>query len=256
MSSNEHRWAIQVLTSYSWIEDLAETHNPVDVGFLTDTYDAQPNQYGLVSHHWDELNDHQAVADRAAALIALFDGTIYLQKGHFGGLKTGNIIDLRTGARYVYADGNVLADPFSADWMAAQIPRAYGDLKRPSARMLYMARTDDLTRGMLSFLGVNGPTWISLFALRDYMNNGGWDDDAIAVAANSTRSEVNRFRQTANTPAAVGPFARHGEQNYQAPKKIMTLDEAKAIILAAAGRFLDDRAQKLAISQVYQQNRA
>jgi hypothetical protein len=256
MSTTEHRWAIRVAPNYSWFESMVEHMNSVDIGFLTDTYDAQPNQYALLSHHLDELDDPQEVADRAAALKALLDGSLYIQRGDYAGLHTEALIDLRTGAQHGIIQGNVLADPFSPTWLNTTVPRAYGDLSTPTERMIYMARDDVITRGMLSFLGVNGPTWITLYALRDYMKKGGWKDAAIAAAAGTTPNEVNRFTHTANNPAAVGPFARHGDQGHPLPKRVMTLDEAKQLMLSAAGKFLDERARELGIYQTYALNRS
>jgi len=114
-----------------------------------------------------------------------------------------------------------------------------------------MSRTDELTRGMLRFLGVNGPTWITLYALKDFMKRGGMDEPKLALAAGVSLDEVKRFRHTANNPASIGPFARHGPQGHKPPAVPMTLPEAKRIILTAAGKFLDQRAKDLKIVQSY-----
>jgi hypothetical protein len=247
----QHKWAIQVASSYSWFESLVDRHNPVDVGFLVDTYDAQPNQYAIVSHHFDDSEDPKDVIDRATALVSLLEGALYLQQASFAGLHTGNLIALDAEHRSVFADGSVLADPFSAEWSAGAIPTAYGELRLPTERMLFMARTDDLTRDMLRFLGVNGPTWIALYVLKDYMKRGGWDEALVAKAAGVSEKEVERFRRTANNPAAIGPFARHGEQGHQPPPIPMTLQDARDLILTAAGKFLDERAGTLKVVEDY-----
>ncbi|MGN8001502.1 hypothetical protein [Sphingomonas sp. 22176] len=251
----KHRWAIQVANNYSWFESLVDQHNAVDIGFMVDAVDAQPNQYAIVSHHLDDLADVDQVIDRATALIALLDGALYLQQGHYAGMRTADLINLDDCRRTVFADGSVLADPFSPKWSGASVPRSYGHLVLPAERMLFMARTDELTRNMLKFLGVNGPTWIALYALKDYMKSGGWDEGALANASEVSKSEVERFRRTANNPAAIGPFARHGEQGHQPPDVAMTLPEARAIILKATGRFLDERARKLDVVGSYEEQR-
>lgn len=38
-----HKRARQVAGDYSWLESLVDRHNGVDLGFMVDTYDAQPN---------------------------------------------------------------------------------------------------------------------------------------------------------------------------------------------------------------------
>ena len=165
---------------------------------MVDTYDAQPNQYAIVSHHLDELAEERDVIDRGTALVSLLDGALYLQQGHYAGIHTIDLVHLDTGRRTIFADGSVLADPFSKKWTDARIPGYYGDGLDPTARMLFMARSDELTRDMLRFLGVNGPTWIALYALKDYMRRGGWDEDKVAAAANVAEKEVERFWHTAS----------------------------------------------------------
>lgn len=247
----KHRWAIQVASNYSWFESMVNRHNPVDIGFLVDTYDAQPNQYAIVSHHLDDLDDPNEVIDRATALVSLLDGALFLQHGEFAGMRTSNLVDLDTEHRSLFADGSVLTDPFSAKWSAAAIPASYGQLHRPTERMLFMARSDGLARDMLRFLGVNGPTWISLYALKDYMKRGGWDEVRVARAAGVPEKEVERFRRTANNPAAVGPFARHGEQGHLPPAVPIALEDARHLILTAAGKFLDERANTSKVAEGY-----
>ena len=38
-----HKWARQVAGRNSWLESLVARHNGVDLRFMVDTYDAQPN---------------------------------------------------------------------------------------------------------------------------------------------------------------------------------------------------------------------
>lgn len=251
----KHKWAIQIASNYSWFESMVDRHNAVDVGFLVDTYDAQPNQYAIVSHHLDDLGTPNEVIDRAMALISLLDGALFLQHGEYAGMHTAGLVDLDSGHRYPFADGSVLVAPFSAKWSAAAIPASYGDLRLPAERMLFMARTDDLTCDMLRFLGVNGPTWITLYALKDYMKRGGWDEARVANAAGVPEKEVERFRRTANNPASIGPFARHGEQGHRPPPVPMTLQDARGLILTATGKFLDARAKTLKVVEAYNAKR-
>ena len=247
----KHRWAIQIAGNYSWFESMTDRHNAVDVGFLVDTYDAQPNQYAIVSHHLDDLSTPDEVIDRATALISLLDGALFIQHGEYPGMHPANLVNLDTEHRFQFADGSVLAAPFSAKWSAAEIPASYGDLHLPTERMLFMARADDLTREILRFLGVNGPSWITLYALKDYMKRGGWNEARVANAAGVLEKDVELFRRTANNPASIGPFARHGEQGHQPPPVPMTLQNARSLILTATGKFLDERARTLKVVEDY-----
>ncbi len=173
------------------------------------------------------------------------------QDGNYAGMYPREIIDLQAPGNRALEEGDVMTSPFSQAQIAGNIPGGCGDLIRPLERWIFMARNDALTLDMLRFLGVNGPTWITLYALKDYMNSGGWDEVKVAAAAGVTVKEVERFRHTANNPAAIGPFARHGNQGHKAPAKPMTLGEARMIILTAGGKFLDERAKELKVAEDY-----
>src|SRR3546814_8838516 len=54
---------------------------------------------------------------------------------------------------------------------------------------------------------------------------------------------VKAFTGTANNATILGPLARHGEKRWRAPKSIMSLREAQALILPAAKGFLRSRAE-------------
>lgn len=246
-----HRWAIPISANYSWFESFVERQNPVDIGFMVDTVDAQPNQYSIVSSHLDDLDDIDAAASRAVALISLLDGAMHLQDGNYAGMYPREIMDLQASGKRALEEGDAMTSPFSQAQIAGKIPGGCGDLIRPLERWVFMARHDALTLDMLRFLGVNGPTWITLYALKDYMKSGGWDEVKVAAAAGVTAKEVERFRHTANNPAAIGPFARHGNQGHKAPAKPMTLGEARKIILTAGGKFLDNRAKELKVAENY-----
>ena len=90
-----HRWAIPISANYSWFESIVDRQNPVDIVFMVDTVDAQPNQYAIVSSHLDDLDDIDAASGRAVALISLLDGAMYLQNGNYAGMYPREIIDLQ-----------------------------------------------------------------------------------------------------------------------------------------------------------------
>jgi len=109
---NPRRWAIQVAGNYSWFESFVDRHDPIDVGFMVGTYDAQPNQYAIVSHHLDDLSDPVDVADRGASLISLLDGALYLQIDSYAGLHTSDLVELETGRRFGFGTGTCLLSRF------------------------------------------------------------------------------------------------------------------------------------------------
>jgi len=242
------RWAYIISGNFSWFNSFAERMSGPDVSIIIDYEDDKPPAYAWSSPHLSELDDPQEVADRAAAIKAIFDGALYIQYGDdYRSINLQELVHLPDENRVRRLVGNVLASPFSRkyqEWSYARQPRNCPFNCFASA-MLFLSRHDENSRGMLQFLGSNGVTWISLYALLDFIKQGGWNDAKIATESKSSQSEIKRFTQTANNFSAIGPLARHGEKGWKPPEIIMTLSEAEGIILPAAKSFLLDKCTQL-----------
>ena len=73
--------------------------------------------------------------------------------------------------------------------------------------------------------------WVNLYKIYEIVEERG----GLAVTAVS-RSEIRRFKHTANHQGAAGPDARHARLDADPPKTPMALDEADVL----AGRLLRD----------------
>jgi hypothetical protein len=195
--------------------------------------------------------------DRAAALKALFDGALILIQGSYRD-PFGRLWDDQQRQNITIGDTDVLVSPFSEAWMH-RTDRAQDreDVAAfPVSKWLYVARADPIVRGLLTFVGVNGLSWISLYAILDYMKTAEWDhltptrwDEAnIAAAAGVSQAQISLFRQTANNEKVLGPYARHGGTNYVPPKDPMKLARASDIMRKAAVQFLDQRSIEFAMA--------
>ena len=105
---------------------------------------------------------------------------------------------------------------------------------------------------MLLFLGVNSPTWIALYALKDFIVKAGWDEEQTAAAAQVTAADIVRFRATANNFAAIGPLARHGELGWKPPSNPMKHEEATKLILNCVRAFFSSRATALDLQKKFE----
>lgn len=118
--------------------------------------------------------------------------------------------------------------------------------------MLWLAREDEVARGMLQFMGANGCTWITLYGLLDFMRTGGMKVAQIAGVTGSTEADIKRFTHTANNFAAIGPLCRHGELGRQPPTVPMRLHEAATLLLPAVRVFLRDRLNSLGLGEKWE----
>src|SRR3546814_16971527 len=90
-------------------------------------------------------------------------------------------------------------------------------------------------------LGFNVPDYRTLYSLLDWMESEGWTEKQIAAVTDQDADAVKAFTGTANNATILDPLARHGEKRWRAPKSIMSLREAQALILPAAKGFLRSR---------------
>jgi len=221
----------------------------LDVAILTYQHDGLADQYVWTSAHLNDLDDVQSVADRAAALKALFDAALIVGRGaEFNPFPLEDMYELDQERIQPPKNGNILAFPFSDEYINTKVSTHFNPLPHFFGRVIFQARYDAVTREILSFLGVNGITWISLYAALDYLKHNGWDEAEISFRNLAGKSDLDRFRRTANNAAAIGPYARHGEQGWAPPKHPMTLTEATEMLLPVVASFLDERGNEINIA--------
>jgi hypothetical protein len=242
MRMAQYGWGFDLM-GMNWVDNLSWAMPGPDVAILRYEEDDRPPAYFFASAHLDDLKDPAAVASRASALKQLFDGALFLHHGpDFRPERLGDLIDLDADRRLGVYDAARSATPFSPALLAQSTP---DDLDRAQAHplwsVLYLARGDSQVRGMLDMLGAHGVTFVSLYALRDFMRTAGFGDEAIANAGGATGAELRTFHHTANNFAALGPAARHGETGHAPPATPMALERAAEIILAAARTFVNQR---------------
>lgn len=253
------KWAFLINPAYSWFESFVDQISSPDLVFIVDTEDDKPNAYALSSPHFNELTATTDVVRRAVSLKAVLDGAFYLNRGKdFFPFKLLQLVHLDDSCRYEFRENGyeVIAAPFSANssnWISTwRSPRT--PFNTFEAAMLFLAREDESSRGLLQFLGLQGCTWISLYALLDFLKTGGLSINEIAVLANTSEAEIRRFTHTANNFSAIGPLCRHGDLGQQPPKNPMRLTEAAEILLPATRKHLLQRIEDLGLQRRWEGN--
>jgi hypothetical protein len=243
------RWGFIFHSVRNYMSDWTEHWCSDDVHLWKNEPGYVSTEFTFASPHFNRARDMYDLADRATALKAVLDGAMMLGVGAllhaYEPFALGQIVDLsdqrrRDGPGF----GNVLVEPFdprlSAFPSGTKLIRM--DRYDPEA-MILQARQDPIARGLLKHLGFNGPDYRTLYSLLDWMETEGWTEKQIAAVTGQDDSAVKAFTGTANNATILGPLARHGEKRWQAPKSIMSLKDARALILPAAKAFLKSRAE-------------
>lgn len=246
---SRYRWIYEIKSTANWIPSLSETCNSPDVAIISESEDERLDEFFFTSLHFNDLADAAAVEDRASALKAIFDGALYVIGRSGADIKLGTLYQYPGEHRVTRpVSVDVLASPFSATHLSMKIiAQADTPNDHPVARMIFQCRTDDACREILMFIGVNGITWISLYAALDTIKYHGWNEDTIVANTSITKNDLGAFTGTANNVGLIGPLARHGERGWRTPSRTMKLDEASEMMRQVIGAFLDDRAKSAGI---------
>lgn len=83
---------------------------------------------------------------------------------------------------------------------------------------------------------------VGLYKIYEVINK----DSVIRFYSSVSSANLKRFTQTANSYKAVGMKARHA-LDYEPPKKLMTLSEARSIIYLVINEWLGQKEKKLGL---------
>jgi len=243
------RWSFWVRPGTSWAEAFAQNFASPDIQMWPEETDAVPAYFEWASPHLNDTASFEELTDRTTALKAVFDGAMLLACGssfHPFDLTSLTAADPRDrpAPSHLPLPGDVRAEPFSPFYIQKKVSRHLDPLDDPVARNVFLARYDDVTRSILKYTAVQGLTYLTLYAYRDWMKSGGWDDAKIALEAGWSKSMLSDFTNTANNPAYLGPFSRHGGTSI-APKRPIRLEDAEGPMRKAIGSFLLTRASEV-----------
>jgi hypothetical protein len=231
----EVNWGYAIRSNIPWIASFtAEFHSP-DIRVYEDYEDDRPTDYIWSSIHLNEFTDERMIYERASALNAIFDGAMYVDIGtSYEPFWKGQLAFLSNGRAITNFEQNSLVEPFWQEYVDAT-PNQPEDF---ASKIIHKSRYDKSIREILLFLGVNGLSWISLYAVLDTIKSEGWSEKEIIAQKIATAAELNLFSHTANNVAAIGPFARHGNKGQLPPDNPMSLKTAKELILRILKKFI------------------
>lgn len=210
--------------------------------------DAVPSWFAWSSHHLDDVTTLQEFFDRSASLKALFDGAMFIAMGpryHPFELTrpTAEHFEDQNFLSYFEGPGDLTVDPFSPRHLLTRHRLSDSHLDDPLTRSLFLARYDTTVQALLKYIGYHGLTFVSLYALRDWMNDAGWNDDKVAEEAGWSKARLRDFTGTANNPVYLGPHSRHGGTKAKPLKRPMEFSEADRGMRRATQHFLLERAE-------------
>jgi hypothetical protein len=148
----------------------------------------------------------------------------------------GRVIDatfepVRTSGRV--SDADQPATVFAEAHLRARARLSVGGEPVAAQRMLDRAQRDQAFDEVLQLLGASSELdWVDLYKLYELLAHDAGDNDAFCARAGISLADLKAFKASANRPDVSGSAARHAVARGGMPSRMMTLEEARALILS------------------------
>lgn len=199
--------------------------------------DSAGPDYRWHSPHLQNIKNEEELINKARALLAIVNGAQKITTS----ISHGDITLLcppETNLRIPHrVDFDFSTNPYSPDMDNWSYGPFHDPFRNDLSYCLFISRYDITVRGMLTFLGVNNVSWISLYALLDFIEydlkskGHKCKEIDIATIGEVDVNSIKLFKQTANNYSAIGPLCRHGDRGWQAPNEPMIFEDASDLIL-------------------------
>lgn len=232
--------------------------NSPDISIWKSDHDPSSQVYNFASRHLNDCKDHKSALNRLISLKTIFDGAmlIFFNENylcHEVRITSFDGISMHLDQ----SDVDITVSPFSETYIDEYInEEIYCDLDEARVpRTIFLSRYDKVTRDILKYVGYQKLSYITLYAIKDWLIKNGWDTNRILKETGWSNSTFKRFTCTANTPEYLGPYCRHGGTSHAgtAPDPL-PLHEATQPILLALRTFLNERFLKKNIEGIVKGN--
>ena len=206
----------------------------------------EDGSYYLKSSDFDSLGSADEVRERALAIIEMLNGAMKLHIPSFRGVYEAGVTLIEEDGRrhhYVYLEASItLRSKVSANLTVTKSNGTRQIAPPPSnvESWISLAKTDKAVADALHFFRDN--TWISLYKVYEIISEDVGGEEAIIRNGWATERRLSRFRQTAQSKAALGDQARHAASRFKPPSRPMTIREAGSLLRGVMLSWLSSKA--------------
>ncbi|MEJ5118427.1 hypothetical protein WH158_13500 [Gluconobacter cerinus] len=240
-----YKYLGEIRSTMSNFENFVFYFDSPDITIWKSGHDPSSQVYNFASKHLNDCEDHQSALNRLISLKTLFDGAmlIFFDENYL--CHEVRITNYNGNSIYIdQSNVDITVDPFSENYIQEYVPEDIycdlGDARVP--RTIFLSRYDKVTKDILKYIGYQKISYITLYAINDWLLKNGWDKSRILKETGWSNSTLKRFTYTANTPECLGPYCRHGgTYKAETPPVPLSLHEATQPMLLALRAFLNER---------------
>ncbi|MYM30663.1 hypothetical protein GTP58_20225 [Duganella sp. CY15W] len=189
-------------------------------------------EFFMFSESFGQLSSHHEVLLKAMSILSSWNAIVVLQWPSFSFLKSGLVIETHEDGRSTrYHSG------FAALNIRFRFDIRLGCAEKETSSQAVWRNLSDNPRKelVLKLWGHPNRTWTQLYRIVEEMEAevGGLSDAGIA-----DKSELKRFKSSANNAAVAGLESRHRSGQFDAPSNPMNLTEAEEMLRHSVWKFL------------------
>lgn len=241
------KWFVCLSGDTADFEELSKSLNNDFLRIKNHTENKEINKFGLESELFDSITDCDSVYKKANEIIEWLNGASKL------------ILNLRTlisisSIEKIKADGTkeiYVSIPESVINLRCSISSILTTDKNgktteiniadPIYEWVHIASNDSNVAKVLRLIGSKKLDWVGLYRIFEIIQH---DVRNIVKCGWATKKSIDRFKHTANSPAAIGDDARHGKELTSPPNNPIHFSEAKSIIENVIHNWLDFKKNK------------
>ncbi|MBI4302647.1 MAG: hypothetical protein HY664_08570 [Chloroflexi bacterium] len=224
------KWLVRLKGEEFDLEDLAtEIRSP------SFNVAKENDYYYLTSLGFNSLTTADDVRAKATELIRVINGAASLTFAKFQGVEFDALTLIEPNGRrhnYIYLAATLTARARVSATLTTVNSEGTEDLSQQPTEMeswVTLAMQERDVADCLHFF--RDGTWFSLYKVYEIVrDDSGRDDRRIIRNGWATKSELSRFRGTAQSQAALGVEARHASKRYKPPSEPMSISEARSLI--------------------------
>jgi hypothetical protein len=224
-------WVVKLSGNVSDLATLARCSDGSTTRILQ-----EDQNYSLRSDQFLVGDDAETVFMKASGIVEVLKGATILLLGAVCSIRVASVEFRREdGKRDITLFAETINFRLSASAVTMGVTRNDGTNEEsqsiiPVDQLVHLASQNKAVADVFRLLADTPLDWTNLYRILEIVASDVGGLSAINKNEWATENEMRRFKQTANSPQALGPEARHGYETTQPPKNPMKISEAQSMV--------------------------
>jgi len=202
----------------------------------------------LRSSRFVNLTNAADVRREATPIVEALSGMSRMLLQSEAPLGIASLVEIRPdGTRNIFVELEGAVLRITAGLVSVQVSHSDGSIEErrpsdPAPTWLTKALATPEAARALRLRDKSPLLWTDLYRVFEIIVEGAGGTDAIVTAGWASRTQLRRFKHSANSVTAAGDHARHGIEQRTPPTDAMTISEARSLVDILLARWLGNAA--------------